>query len=199
MANLSNAALGSRPGFLATLNEVPRCGRWILPAFAQAFRGASTSSMDQKLRTLVLLRVAAVDSAPYWRDQLSGDAAGVGISLEELELVESDGWEGAPAFTDRERAAIAWGDRVARRLARRDEAAYREVRQHFSNDEVVELTAIASLGSMANRFTNALRIAPERGVGLSPGAGPVDRDALRRWSRTMFEDDLAAAWTEISR
>ena len=38
----------------------------------------------------------------------------------------SDEWETAPAFTDRERAAILWADRVARRLARRDAPAYRD-------------------------------------------------------------------------
>ena len=183
------------PALISLLNEVPRSGRWVLPALAQAFRGPDVSTLKPKLRALVLLRIAALDRAPYWREQLSHDAPSLGISAEELDLIGSDEWETAPAFTDRERAAIAWGDRIARRLARRDTSAYAELRRHFSDGEVVELTAIASLGSMANRITNALRIAPEHGAGLSPGDGPVD-EALRRWSRTMFDGDLRETWTE---
>ncbi len=119
----------------------------------------------------------------------------MGIDDDELELVASDEWEKAPAFTDRERAAILWGDRVARRLARRDGAAYRMVRDKFDDVEIVELTAIASLAAMANRITNTLRISPEKEGRLTPADGPVAEEAFRRWSRVMFDEETATTWT----
>lgn len=81
-------------------------------------------------------------------------------------------WETAPAFISRERAAILWGDRIARRLARRDGAAYRLVQAEFDGVEIVELTMIVSLTAMAARITNALRIAPRR----------TDRTHPREWA-----------------
>jgi alkylhydroperoxidase family enzyme len=173
-------------GLATTLSAVPRSARWVLPTFAVAFHGGDVSTLEPKLRSLVLLRVASVDRAPYWREQHEASAATVEITPDELALVTSDEWETAPAFTDRERAAILWGDRVARRLARRDAAAYRTVREHLSERELVELTATVSLACMANRLTNALRISPERPTGLSPG-GPAMDEALARWSHEMFD------------
>ena len=158
----------------------------MLPTFAAAFHGADVSTLEPKLRTLALLRVASVDRAPYWREQHETGAAAVGVTGDELALVTSDEWETAPAFTDRERAAILWADRVARRLARRDAAAYRTAREHLTDRELVELTAIVSLACMANRLTNALRISPEPPTGLTPG-GPAIDGALARWSLEMFE------------
>ena len=157
------------------LGRVPRSARWVLPTFAAAFRGA-----------LVLLRVASIDRSPYWREQHERSAVALGIDPDELALISADEWETAPAFSDRERAAILWADRTARRLARRDAGAYRKVRAQLSEAELVELTTVVALACMATRFTNALRIVPEPPNGLSPAGLPVD-DALARWSTEMFD------------
>jgi hypothetical protein len=47
----------------------------------------------------LLLRVAAIDRAPYWRLQLEPAASELGITEDERVLVGSDEWETAPAFT----------------------------------------------------------------------------------------------------
>lgn len=189
----AEAAIPGAPGLLQTLEAVPRSARWVAPALAAAFEGTDASTLEPTVRVLLLLRVAAVDRAPYWRSRLEAAAAALGVRAEEIELVGTDEWETAPAFTDRERVAILWGDRVARRLARRDGAAYRAVREVFDDVELVELTALASLGAMADRITNALRIPPEDGLGFTPAEGPLSDDALRRWSRSMF-DVVRPAW-----
>jgi hypothetical protein len=144
----------------------------------------------------VLLRVAAVDRAPYWRLQLEAGARKLGITEDELVLIGSDEWEISPGFSERERAAILWADRVARRLARRDKRAFETVREHFSDEELVELTLVASLGSMADRLTNSLRIHPEPPIGISPGMGRPD-ESLRAWPSRMFDKEVAGTWREM--
>jgi alkylhydroperoxidase family enzyme len=181
-------------GLLDILADVPRSARWILPAFASAFCGTDVSTLELRTRCLVLLRVAAVDRAPYWRLQLEAGARELGITGDEIALIGSDDWEAAPVFSERERAAILWGDRVARRLARRDKRAFDTVRAHFSDEEMVELTLVSSLGAMADRLTNALRIAPEPPIGLSPGSARTDA-SLETWPPRMFETDLCNSWT----
>ena len=177
------------------LAEVPRSARWILPTLTAAFCGTDVSTLGVRTRSLVLLRVAAVDRAPYWRLQLEAEANDLGITEDELVLVGSDEWEISPGFSERERAAILWADRVARRLARRDKRAFETVRAHFSDEELVELTLLASLGAMADRLTNALRVSPEPPVGLSPGAKGSD-ERLRAWPRQMFDPDVTDSWRE---
>jgi len=169
------------------LSVVPRASRWLLPVMAVAFRGREGTTIEPRARLLMLLRIAAVDRSPYWRRQLEAAAGAVGVTADEVELAWSDEWEAAP-FGDRDRAAILWGDRVARRMARRDAAAYRAVREVFTEAELVELTMVASLASMADRVTNALRIAPEPPTGLSPATTPVPDADLASWSRRAFDD-----------
>jgi hypothetical protein len=96
-------------GLLEVLAEVPRSARWVLPALASAFCGTDVSTLELRTRSLVLLRVVAVDRAPYWRLQLAAGARELGITEDELALIGSDEWEAAPAFSERERAAILWG------------------------------------------------------------------------------------------
>lgn len=181
-------------GLFPTLALVPRSARWILPTLAAAFRGTDGSTLEPRVRTLAAMRVAAVDRAPYWRRQFEAAAPSVGITPDEAQLVGTDEWETAPTFSDRERAAITWADRIAKRLARRDAAAYRFVREHCSDEEIVELTAIASLAAMADRITNALRISPEPQVGLTADRGTIDAPG-DEWRRVMF-GDVVTTWEE---
>jgi alkylhydroperoxidase family enzyme len=164
-----------------------------MPTLASAFRGADGSTLAPRLRTLVVMRVCAVDRSPYWRNQFEQAAPALGISDDEVRLIGSDEWDAAPAFSDRERAAITWADRVARRLARRDGAAFRLVQTHCTVEEIVELTAIASLAAMATRITNGLRIAPEPSIGLTADVGMMD---ARSWQRHMFDEGLSSSWVE---
>jgi alkylhydroperoxidase family enzyme len=174
-------------GLAGRLQEVPRSGRWLLPALAAAFRGTESSTIEPRTRALLLLRVASVDRSAYWRLQLEPAARELGVSDDELALVESDEWESMPTLSDRERAAVLWGDRVARRMARRDMKAYERVRTVFGDEEIIELTLVASLAAMADRFANALRIPSEGPIGLSPEREPVAESALAHWTERMFD------------
>lgn len=174
------------------LGLVPRSGRWALPVLAAAFRGTEGSTVEPRVRALMLLRQAAHDRAPFWRRSFESAALALGVPRDVVTVVQGDEWEWAPGLTDRERAAVQWGDRVARRLARRDAGAYTDLCAAFSPDEVVELTLVASLAACFHRFTNAVRLdgtAPEE---LTPAPGPVAERDLAWWAAHMF-DDVAPA------
>ncbi len=172
----------------ASLAAVPRSARGVLPAAAAAVAGTEGSTITPRERALVLLRVAAIDRSPYWRTQAEGVASELGITADQVAVVETDEWETVPAFDERERGAILWADRVARRLARRDRQAYETVRAVYAEHEIVELTLVASLAAMHTRLANALRIEPEPPAGLVPRRRPVPDEAFRSWSASMFDD-----------
>ena len=169
------------------LQSSPRSARWILPALAAAFRGTEESTVDPRSRVLLLLRVASIERSPYWRLQWEHAASTLGVDADQVTLVTTDDWETTPAFNDQERAAILWGDRVARRLAQRDKAAFDQVSAAFAPAEVVELTMVAALAAMAVRITNALRVSPEPPTGLAPAREPVSDAGLAEWTRHMFD------------
>ena len=193
MAGMGDGCAAEVPGlgpsasaFRGVLDQVPRASRWLIPAWASAFRGTEVSTIEPRARALLLLRVASIDRSAFWRIELEAAAGAIGITTQEVTQVESDEWEVTPGFTARERAAVLWGDRVARRLARRDARAYEAVRAEFSELELVELTLIAALAAMADRFTNALRVPPDLPIGMTPANGPVTEAALGEWTAAMF-------------
>ncbi len=181
LSAIDATALGRR------LQSAPRSARWILPALAAAFHGTAESTLEPRTRVLLLLRVASIERSPYWRLQWEDAAVTLGVGADQVTLVTTDDWETTPAFSDRERAAILWGDRVARRLAQRDVDAYRSVAAQFDTTEIVELTMVASLAAMAVRITNALRVSPEPPVGLAPAAHGLEESVLAEWSRRLFQ------------
>lgn len=66
-------------------------------------------------------------------------------------------------FDDREKAVILYADRVTRSAAVIRDAALEDLRKHFSEDQIVELTLVVAIANFTNRFNDALRITPDLG------------------------------------
>ncbi len=61
-------------------------------------------------------------------------------------------------FTPREKAAILWAEHVTRNTARSRDDVFEEVREHFSEAEIVELTMVSGLFNLFNRYMDSLGI-----------------------------------------
>jgi alkylhydroperoxidase family enzyme len=63
-----------------------------------------------------------------------------------------------PAFTERERAALAWAEMVTISPNDITDEMFAETRKHFSEREIVELSVQAALENFRARVNRALRI-----------------------------------------
>jgi alkylhydroperoxidase family enzyme len=63
----------------------------------------------------------------------------------------------SPLFSDRERAALAYAESITTASSVPDDL-FRNVKQHFTDDEVVELTATITWEICAAKFNRALEI-----------------------------------------
>jgi len=79
-----------------------------------------------------------------------------GIPDDKLEAIER--YADHPGFTERERAAIAYAEMVTISPSDVSEAQFAELRRHFTEREIVELTAQAAFENFRARFNRALRI-----------------------------------------
>src|SRR5689334_503707 len=115
--------------------------------------------LEKPLLELVKTRASQINGCAFCIDMHSKDARANGES--EQRLYALNAWRETPFFTDRERAALAWTEAVT--LIHQDHApdsVYEEVRQHFSEAELVNLTmAIASINSW-NRLAIGFRAVP---------------------------------------
>ncbi|KDP88691.1 alkylhydroperoxidase [Cupriavidus sp. SK-3] len=124
------------------------------------------SSLGPRLVEMVNLRVSQINGCGvcidmHWRDLIKQGA-------EPRHLNAIAGWREAPFFSTRERAALAWAEAV-NALPHRDDtdAVYPELREHFSENEIAELSyAIAAI-----RGWNAMNLSLRNQIPENPAPG----------------------------
>jgi len=79
-----------------------------------------------------------------------------GIETRTLDALEQHAL--SPAFTPREQAALAYADAIVRGEGEVSESCLAGLRQHFSDAEIVELTAIVGYQCFASAFARGLRV-----------------------------------------
>ncbi|MGH8274792.1 MAG: carboxymuconolactone decarboxylase family protein [Gammaproteobacteria bacterium] len=95
--------------------------------------------LELPLLELVKMRASQINGCAYCLDMHSKDARAAGET--EQRLYALDAWREAPFYTDRERAALDWTDAVTRVAdGHVPDEVYEHVKQHFDEQELVNLT-----------------------------------------------------------
>jgi len=125
------------------------------------------SGLEASLLELVKARASQINGCAWCLDMHTKDARARGESEQRLYLLQV--WREAPFYSDRERAALAWTEAITRMaLQGIPDEVYAEVRRHFDEKEVVDLTlAIIAINGW-NRMNVAFRT--EVGAYVSPHA-----------------------------
>ncbi|MGH8854192.1 MAG: carboxymuconolactone decarboxylase family protein [Telluria sp.] len=137
-----------------------------LHAMVNLSKSVSQGSLGERLVELVNLRVSQVTGCGVCVDMHWRALAKQGADPRHLNAVA--GWREAPFFSARERAALAWADAL-NALPQRDDtdAVYGELREHFDETEIVEL----SYGIAAIRGWNVLNISLRNQIPEQPAPG----------------------------
>ncbi len=99
-----------------------------------------------------------------------------GITDEQLE--ELANFETSSRFDRREKAVLRYAEGISRTPADVSDAVFEDIRQQFSTEQIVELTAAAALENFRARFNCALKIESD-GICTLPPDHPVRR-AMKR-------------------
>lgn len=107
-------------------------------AMAALNRYVEESGLEHSLLELVKMRASQINGCAYCIDMHSKDARALGES--EQRLYALNAWRETPFYTERERAALALTE-AATRIAdgHVSDAIYDEARQHFDEEELVNL------------------------------------------------------------
>jgi alkylhydroperoxidase family enzyme len=87
--------------------------------------------------------------------------SGHGLTAEKI-LALGD-YAKSPLYDERERAALEYADAMSTTGGDVDDALFGRLRRHFSDDALVELTALIAWENASSRFNRALRI-PSQGL-----------------------------------
>ena len=111
--------------------------------------------LEPKLIHLVKMRASQINGCAYCLDMHSRDARKVGETEQRLYVLP--GWRETKLFTPRERAALAWTDALTLIAgAPAPDTVYEELRRHFSDKEIVDLTTLIGMINLWNRLAIAM-------------------------------------------
>ena len=115
--------------------------------------------LEESLLHLVRLRASQVNGCAYCLDMHWKDLRAAGE--QEQRLYSLDAWRECPYYTERERAALAWTEAVTLVAGGHvPDSVYEEVRPHFDDKELANLTfAVATINAW-NRLAIAARVEP---------------------------------------
>ncbi len=117
--------------------------------------------LEESLLNLVKLRASQINGCAYCLDMHWKDLRSLGES--EQRLYSLDAWKESPYYSDRERAALAWTEAVTRVSEDHvPDEVYEDVKKHFSEKELADLTLAVATINMWNRLAIAGRITPGR-------------------------------------
>jgi uncharacterized peroxidase-related enzyme len=131
-----------------------------VPALALGFAAflkplMSDGELPAWYKELVATRVASLNTCEYCISSHRYLAKLRGASDAQIAAVES--YETGP-FTSKEKAGFRYADTLHTSAHAVDDTTYSAVKQHFSDKEIIELTAVAAAFEFFPRFVSALGI-----------------------------------------
>lgn len=164
---MSETVAAARPAAKEATSEEHHAPRidymHVAPAAVRAQYGLEAyvreCGLEPALLELVKLRASYMNGCAYCVDMHTKDARAAGETEQRLYSVPV--WREAPYYTPRERAALAWTESVTD-LGRTGvpDDVYAEVRRHFDEKEVVDLTMAVIAINGWNRLAVTFRAVP---------------------------------------
>jgi AhpD family alkylhydroperoxidase len=113
--------------------------------------------LDGKLVELVLMRCSQINGCAFGLDMHSKDARAAGETEQRLYLLPA--WRETRLFSESEQAALAFAEELTELPSHESvsDALYAQLRQHFDEAAVIDLTLLVGLINSWNRLNIAVR------------------------------------------
>ncbi|GMU93749.1 MAG: putative transposase fusion protein [Candidatus Hydrogenedentota bacterium] len=111
--------------------------------------------LDRGLVSMLSTYVASINGCGFCIDIGKSFAAYARVPMEKLRALPN--YTTSPLFTERERAALAYVEEITRTRDASDET-FERLKEHFSDDEIVEITWVNAVENYYNLINRPLRI-----------------------------------------
>jgi len=132
------------------------------------------SPLDGALRALVQVRVSQINWCTFCVDLNSATCLKREVSDEKLAALPEYSRSGL--FDEREKAALGYAEAMTYSERRTDPDVIATLRQHFSDESIIELTALIAYQNMSSKFNAALGV-PAQGFCQPAKRPPTARRA----------------------
>jgi alkylhydroperoxidase family enzyme len=185
--------LGALPSYVRLWAHVPHLGKLFLPLPVALTRDGAGAALPVDIRAIFLLATSQANAAPYSLAHHAAMARATGLTAKQVGSLESGTSVDSPDFGQREHAVIAWAGHVARNSAKNHDEAFAALQAHFSDAEIVEMTALGAVACKMDRIHNALRLPlePEAELAALQRSARIDPARLRAYLQAVVD-----AWPE---
>lgn len=147
-------ALRGKPGNAQkALAHRPEMLKNFLPFYASVGR-----SLDRKLYEMIYLRVSLINGCHYCTQHHVASSKRVGLTADDWAALKAGDYS---RYSDKERAALAYVDKLTRAPQSIDDAAFAPLLKEFSEPEIVDIHLLTGLANLTNRFTDPLGLEVE--------------------------------------
>jgi len=151
-------AFGHMPSFFATMARVPDALEHFMPLYGAVI---NKGTVESKFKELAYLKTAQINGCEYCFKAHSASGKKNGVTDEQLKTLNFFGR--SPAFDAKEKATLLYAERVTRGASGIREGAIQELKQYYTDDQIVELTLAICVANFTNRFNDALLCTPDIG------------------------------------
>lgn len=118
-----------------------------------AFYGSVGRSLDRKLFELIYLRVSLINECRYCTQHHVASSKRAGLTAEDWAALRAGD---DSRFTEKERAALAYAEKLTRTPGSITDADVAALSKFFSAPEIVDIHLLTGLANLTNRFTDPL-------------------------------------------
>jgi len=149
---------GKVPAFFGTMARVPEAFANFLPFYTAVIEHGT---VERKYKELAYLKTSLLNGCEYCFRAHSASGKKSGVTDEQIEALAF--YHRSPAFNPQEKAVLLYAERVTRCASAIRPPALAELKQYFTDDQIVELTLAISVANFTNRFNDALLNTPDLG------------------------------------
>lgn len=118
-----------------------------------SFYASVGRSLDRKLYELIYLRVSLINGCHYCQQHHVASSKRVGLTAEDWTALKAGDYS---RYSDKERAALAYVEKLTCAPHEITDADFAELKKHFSDPEIVDIHLLAGLANLTNRVTDPL-------------------------------------------
>jgi AhpD family alkylhydroperoxidase len=119
-----------------------------------------TSPISPALRSLIIVRVSQLNSCSFCIDLNSSILMERGVSMAKIE--DLGNWRNSLLFNEQEKIILDYTEAVTSSESLVSDAMFGSLKRHFSDDEIIEITATIAYQNMSTKFNTALDV-PSQG------------------------------------
>lgn len=115
-----------------------------------------SSPITPALRSLITVRISQINWCAFCVDLNSATALERSVPTEKLSDLAN--FASSPYFDEKEKVALTYAEVMTRTDSKIDDALKTRLHAHFSDDDIIELTALIAFQNLSSKFNSALEV-----------------------------------------